>query len=140
MKNSLIKNILLSMSTIAIMVSCSSYTGSKSKIGGAQINISNTSWILADQVKGNVPTLIVEKEKINGNAGCNNYFGKLTLDPTSGIFVAQNVASSRMLCIDMSVEDNFLKMLQKVNKYVVSGNTLELYQDNLLLLKFNKKE
>ncbi|WP_435525663.1 META domain-containing protein [Chryseobacterium indoltheticum] len=45
-----------------------------------------------------------------------------------------------MACANMSVEQNFLDMLNKANKYVVSGNTLELYQDNLLLLKFNKSE
>ncbi len=40
----------------------------------------------------------------------------------------------------MSVEKNFMDMVGKANKYVVTGNVLELYQDNLLLLKFNKAE
>jgi len=45
-----------------------------------------------------------------------------------------------MMCNSMSVEQNFMDMVGKANKYVVSGNTLELYKDNLLLLKFNKTE
>ncbi|MPN27835.1 hypothetical protein SDC9_175269 [bioreactor metagenome] len=44
-----------------------------------------------------------------------------------------------MACDNMSVETNFFNMLNEVNKYIVSGNTLELYKDNLLLLKFNKQ-
>ena len=38
----------------------------------------------------------------------------------------------------MSVEQNFLKMLSEANRYVINGSVLELYKDNLLLLKFNK--
>jgi heat shock protein HslJ len=84
--------------------------------------------------------LNVEGSKINGNAGCNRYFGGITMETASGKFAASQVGSTKMACNNMSVEQNFLDMLQKANKYVVSGTTLELYQDNLLLLKFNKSE
>ena len=137
MKKSNIKNFALSVCAVAAIASCSAV--SSSKVGTAQPNLSNTQWKLADEVKGNVPTLSIENGKVNGNAGCNNYCGALTLDATAGNFVAENLGVTRKMCENMSVEDNFLKMLQQANKYVVSGNTLQLYKDQLLLLKFNKQ-
>lgn len=139
MKTSVLKNISISAFAALTIASCTSYAGSTAKVGSAQPNIAGTSWVLADQLKGESPTLMVEKGKVNGSAGCNNYFGELTLDPTAGNFVATNIGSTRKMCENMSVETNFLQMMNAANKYVVTGTTLELYKDNLLLLKFNKK-
>ncbi|WP_447950720.1 META domain-containing protein [Chryseobacterium koreense] len=134
MKNSF-KNIALSIFAAAAMFSCTTL----SKVGSSQPNISNTKWVLADQVKGKTPTLLIESARITGNGGCNNYFGELTLDATAGNFSVKNIGSTKMACDNMSVETNFFNMLNEVNKYMVSGNTLELFKNNLLLLKFNKQ-
>ncbi|KIA90669.1 META domain-containing protein [Kaistella jeonii] len=130
------KNIFLALFAVATFASCS--TMSSSKVGGAQANISNTHWTLADNVKGKKPTLNIEAGKITGNAGCNNYFGELSLDPTAGNFMTKNVGATKMACDNLQVENQFLSMLNEANKYVVSGNTLELYKGNLLLMKLNK--
>lgn len=135
------KNLFLSICTFAVLASCGTMKNtSTAKVGKAQPSIANTKWTLADNVRGQVPTLNVEGSKINGNAGCNRYFGGVTMETASGKFEASQVGSTKMACDNMSVERNFLDMLQKADKYVVSGNTLELYQGNLLLLKFNKSE
>ncbi|WP_326984136.1 META domain-containing protein [Chryseobacterium sp. MYb264] len=135
------KNLFLSIGAAVILASCGTMTSaSASKVGKAQPSLSNTKWTLADNVKGKVPSLNIEGEKINGNAGCNNYFGTAKVDPSSGNFSAGALGSTKMACDNMSVEKNFMDMVGKANKYVVSGNTLELYKDNLLLLKFNKAE
>ena len=134
------KNLILSITVAAVLASCSSLSTSKSKVGSAQPALSGTSWILADAVKGNSPTLKVEDSKVSGNAGCNNYFGEVALNTAGGSFVAQNLGSTRKMCENMDVEKNFMEMVSQANKYVVNGNTLELYKDNLLLLKFNKSE
>jgi len=135
------KNLFLSICTVAVLASCGTMkNASSSKVGKAQPSIANTKWTLADNVKGQVPTLVIEGSKINGNAGCNRYFGGVTMETASGKFEASQMGSTKMACANMSVEQNFLDMLNKANKYVVSGTTLELYQDNLLLLKFNKSE
>lgn len=118
---------------MAILVSCSTLSNSKK-----QPSIVSTKWTLAENVKGNTPTLVIENGKISGNAGCNRYFGTLVLDAKTGSFQSSQVGATRMACENMSVENNFLKMLEQANKYNVSGNTLELYKDKLLLLKFNK--
>lgn len=134
------KNIFLSICTAAVLVSCGAMAGSASKVGKAQPSLAGTKWALADHVKGKTPTLNIEGEKISGNAGCNNYFGTAKLEPSSGNFSAGQMGSTKMACENMSVEKNFMDMMSKANKYVVNGNVLELYQDNLLLLKFNKAE
>ncbi|WP_419870531.1 META domain-containing protein [Chryseobacterium sp. CT-SW4] len=135
------KNLFLSLCTAAVLVSCGTMSSSSaSKVGKAQPSLANTKWTLADNVKGKVPTLNIDGEKISGNAGCNNYFGTLTMDTATGNFTAGQMGSTRMMCDNMSVEQNFMDMVQKANKYVVVGSTLELYKDNLLLLKFNKAE
>ncbi len=133
------KNFFLSIFAIIFLASCSSVATSK-KLGSSQPSIADTNWILNDNVKGNTPTLKIESGKISGNAGCNNYFGELLLDTSGGNFSASKVGSTRKMCDNMNVENNFLQMLSQANKYVVNGTTLELYKDNLLLLKFNKSE
>ena len=132
------KNVFLAVFAAAAMVSCS--TMSTSKVGSSQVNIANTKWTLADPVKGKVPTLNIESSRITGNGGCNSYFGELSLDPTAGNFSAKNVGATKMACENMEVESNFFSMLNEATKYVVNGNTLELYKGNLLLMKFNKQK
>jgi heat shock protein HslJ len=128
------KNILLAFCSIILLASCSSVNGLKSKSGGSQASLNNSSWTLADNVKGPSPTLLISGDRISGNAGCNNYFStEINLDPTAG-----NIGSTRKMCDNMDVETNFLKMLDQTTKYVIKDNVLELYKDNLLLLRFNK--
>jgi heat shock protein HslJ len=111
---------------------------SKSKVGTPQPNIANTQWTLADNIKGNKPTLVIEAAKITGNGGCNRYFGEVMLDRTVGNFSTKNIGSTKMACENMNEETNYFSMLGAATKYVVTGTTLELYKDNLLLMKFNK--
>lgn len=134
------KNIFLGLFAAAVLASCGTMSSTTSKVGKSQPSISNTKWVLADQVKGKTPTLNIEAGKVNGNTGCNNYFGTLASETSTGSFVAEQMGSTRMACDNMSTEKNFLDMMQKANKYVISGTTLELYKDDLLLLKFNKTE
>lgn len=129
------KNVFLSIIAFLILASCSTMISSRK---GSQPSIVNTKWVLSENVKGKTPTLNIENGRVSGNAGCNNYFGELLMDSTAGNFSATKVGSTRMMCENMSVEDNFMKMLSEVNKYTVNGNVLELYKDDLLLMKFTK--
>ncbi|MDR2206464.1 MAG: META domain-containing protein [Flavobacteriaceae bacterium] len=127
---------LLLIFVLAILASCSSVPKNKTK---TQPSLLNTNWTLAETLRGKkIPTLSIENGRISGNAGCNNYFGEVLLDPTTGNFSVSKVGSTKMACDNMSIEDNFLKLLSQVNKYAVNGNALELYKDDLLLMKFNK--
>ena len=137
-QKNIFRNISLAIFTAATIVSCSTMATSKSKVGKPQPNISNTQWTLADQVKGKKPTLVIESARITGNGGCNNYFGEVMIDRTVGNFMATNVGATKKMCEHMSEETTYFSMLGAATKYVVNGTTLELYKDNLLLLKFTK--
>ena len=131
------KFFVTSMIALAI-VSCTSRLGNSSKLGKTQASITGTQWVLADDIT-NRPTLVIEQNRISGNAGCNNYFSEATIDTSAGNFSAKNIGSTRKMCNNMTAETSYISVLQEVNKYVVTENTLELYKDNLLLLKFNKQ-
>lgn len=135
------KKILLTVGIATVLGACTSAANTNSsQEEKSQPALNNTKWSLADNVKGRIPTLRIEGEKINGNTGCNNYFGALTTDASSGFFSAGKIGTTRMACPNPDVEQNFLSMLQKANKYVIHGDALELYQDGTLLLKFHKAE
>lgn len=132
------KNLFLALSAALVISSCSAIGGAK--VGTAQPALLGTEWVLAEDVNSEQPTLLVEAGKISGNSGCNNYFSNnFVSNPKLGDFVATNIGSTRKACINMSVENSFLNMLQEANKYIINGTTLELYKDKILLLKFNKK-
>jgi len=67
----------------------------------------------------------VETARFSGNAGCNNFFGGYELMEGSRIKMG-NAASTMMACPDMSIEDQFLKVLGQVDNYNVSDSTLSL--------------
>lgn len=132
------KNFFLTSLVAISIFSCTSRVGNASKLGKNQAPITGTQWVLADDV-ANKPTLVIEQNRISGNAGCNNYFSDATIDTSAGNFSAKNIGSTRKLCNNMSIENAYLEVLPQVNKYVATETTLELYKDNLLLLKFNKQ-
>ncbi|MCG2792949.1 MAG: META domain-containing protein [Weeksellaceae bacterium] len=133
------KTIFYALLLTFAMVSCTSRVGNAAKVGKNQAPITGTQWILADDIP-NRPTLIIEQNRISGNAGCNNYFSDAVIDTSAGNFSAKNIGSTRKICDNMTSETSYLSVLQEVNKYVVTESTLELYKDNLLLLKFNKQQ
>jgi len=132
------KNLFLAISAALVITSCTATSGAK--VGTAQPALLGTEWVLADEVNSDQPTLLVEAGKVSGNAGCNNYFSTtFSSNPKVGDFVVSNVGYTRKKCLNMTVENNFLSMLQEANKYIINDANLELYKDKILLLKFNKK-
>ncbi len=133
------KKLFLTSILALTIISCTSRVGNASKLGKSQAAITGTQWVLADDVSSK-PTLVIEQNRISGNAGCNNYFSDVTIDTSAGNFSAKAVGSTKKMCNNMTTENAFLEVLPQVNKYVVTDATLELYKDNLLLLKFNKQQ
>lgn len=129
------KNIILALFALIIVASCASMSGSSSK----QEVVTNTKWILADNVSSTkIPTLNIEGKRVSGNGGCNNFFADATVDAKNGTFLIGNIGSTRMACNDLKTEQNFFNLLEQANKYAVKDGFLELYKDNLLLLRFKK--
>ena len=129
------KNIILAFFAFIALASCATQVGKSSK----QEVVTNTKWTLTDQVSGSkTPTLNIEDKRISGNSGCNNFFAEATVDANNGTFLVGNVGSTRMACNDLKTEQNFFNLLEQANKYTVKDGYLELYKDNLLLLRFRK--
>ncbi|MDO4763471.1 MAG: META domain-containing protein [Flavobacteriaceae bacterium] len=104
-------------------------------------NLADTEWVLEDNHLKlmNEITLRIEEGRVSGNASCNNYFGNVIIDTATRHFSVGKLGVTRKACSKMSPESYFLKMLEKTNKYRLNRGVLELYQDQVLLLKFKKK-
>lgn len=77
-----------------------------------------------------------ETLKVNGFAGCNQFFGPCTAQ--AGFINFSNIASTRMACPQLDVEKRYLSLLNKSNRYEIKGKDLYLYQGKLLLLHFKR--
>jgi len=83
-----------------------------------------------------IPSISFDKKngRISGKAGCNRYFGKVSFDQQR--ISISGVGSTQMACSDMEIESLYLKHLTAVNRYQLSGNNLQLFRDQELLLQF----
>ena len=82
-----------------------------------------------------IPHMHFEEEKVTGNDGCNNFFGGYTLDGNSLKFGM--LASTRMACPQINDFDiEFNKVISMTTSYRISGNKLELFENDKLLASF----
>jgi putative lipoprotein len=82
-----------------------------------------------------VPHLRFEADKVTGNDGCNNFFGDYTLDGNSLKFGM--LASTRMACQQINDLDiEFNKAMSVTTGYRISGEKLELFEEEILLASF----
>jgi heat shock protein HslJ len=82
-----------------------------------------------------VPHLRFETEKVTGNDGCNNFFGGYSLDRNSLEFGM--LASTRMACPQIEDFDmEFNRMISATTRYRITGNKLELFENDELLASF----
>lgn len=87
------------------------------QIGGNQIEASN-------------PTLLFQGDtkQVGGFAGCNRFFSSFTVDGNSLKLGVTGL--TRMMCQDMTVEDAFVKALEQVRSFEVSGTELQLMDED----------
>ncbi|CAI9429617.1 Heat-inducible protein [Candidatus Ornithobacterium hominis] len=76
------------------------------------------------------------ENKVSGFAGCNNFFGVFN-SHQNNLKITQ-LGLTRMACPELDVEQDYIELLDKVNRFERSGENLYLYQDNLLLLHYKK--
>lgn len=79
--------------------------------------------------------------RIDGNAGCNNMFGKFELGDNERIKVS-GLGSTKMACegTRMEIENNFMKVLEMADSYFIKGDTLQLFKARMApLAKFEAK-
>lgn len=132
------KKIILIFSVLFLVVSCANKVPATTE-DKVKIAVNNTQWVLDDDGVSDVEiTLNIARSRVEGNAGCNTYSAELKTTE-GGDFVVKNTISTRKTCEKIAVENYYLSLLQKVDKYNVTPTALELYQGNVLLLKFKRK-
>ena len=116
---------LLMLLALIVLSSCA-------PAGGLTLN--GTSWELNSMagmplIEGRSITLNFEAEEVDGNAGCNHYFGGYTLNSAGGLQFGM-IGMTEMACLDpegiMQQESTYLSYLGTVVKAVREGDQLML--------------
>jgi len=76
-----------------------------------------------------------DERMVNGNSGCNNFSGTYSLGSGSELKFS-GVASTRMMCIDMTIEDQVNQLFQIVDNYTIQNGRLSLLQGETPLARF----
>ena len=113
--------------------SCSSTKGLETASNNQVLK--NTKWELKSLNKKDikkvekVAIINFEKEnKVFGNLGCNSFFGKVDIKPNN--INISKVGSTMMMCSDMSVERDYMEVLNTVTTYKIDGNSLIFFDKN----------
>ncbi len=125
-----------------VLISCSSTKGLE--VSKVSQNLENTKWELVSlnqkEIKklDKIASINFEKDnKVFGNLGCNNFFGTYKVNSTN-LEIGQ-VGSTMMMCLDMSVENEYSKVLQNVKSYKMKENNLIFFDENSKeIAKFKK--
>ncbi|GET25444.1 META domain-containing protein [Prolixibacter sp. NT017] len=80
----------------------------------------------------------VKENQVAGFAGCNQFKGQLVLDESYIKIVG--VVATKKACPALDEEEEFLAILQEIERYELSGKELSLWSNGQLLLKFRKAE
>ena len=81
--------------------------------------------------------IILKKDdnRFNGFAGCNRITGSYRTKRSAGIVFSQTV-STRMTCLNMDTETQFLQVLETADSYAVRNDTLVLSKAGVPLARF----
>jgi heat shock protein HslJ len=114
---------------------------------GEPVDLAGTSWIVED-IDGRGVIDILQStlrfetdERVAGTAGCNPYFGSVTLDGSAISFGPLGV--TRMACPTaiMDQEDRFLKALAKAKRFETKEGLLFFFGDEPVpVLRFSRNE
>lgn len=75
------------------------------------------------------------KKRVIGNGSCNSFGGSVTINDNS--LKIGNLFSTKMYCEAVqTIETDFFAALAKVSRYEIKGNSLLMYQGDMLLLEF----
>ena len=76
-----------------------------------------------------------EENRVNGNGGCNSFYGSYTLKGTEIGF--SGMGSTMMACdAGVEIEQAFLLALNEANRISIEGQFMELFKNDTLLARF----
>ena len=84
--------------------------------------------VTAENFASKEPHLILKSEdnRVNGNGGCNSFFGTYELQADVNRISFSQIGSTRMACLKPTVEADFFNVLETVDNYTVKNDTLQL--------------
>lgn len=112
---------ILILATLIFAISCTNNTHSKELLAANEWKVisiidsnefSKHPWMRFD----------LTENKVNGNAGCNNFFGNIEVTDTSITF--GTLGATKMMCLDMTTEKAFFKALEKVTSFELENDVL----------------
>lgn len=125
------KNSIIGLIAIALFAFGCSTTG---KISKTATELAQSDWHLfslgTSKVSapegGQVPMLSFDPQnmKVSGNSSCNSFSGRFTADKKH--FSVSDLASTRMMCTDMTMEANFLNAIAKATNFNMYDGKLVL--------------
>jgi heat shock protein HslJ len=119
---------------IAILILLIALIGLSACGGASGLTLDGTSWELESMagmalIEGRSITLNFDVDEVDGNAGCNHYFGGYTLNRAGGLQFGM-IGMTEMACLDpegiMQQESTYLSYLGTIVKAVREGNQLRL--------------
>lgn len=134
--------LIISIFIVAILAGCCNCRGFQKK---EQRNLSSTQWQLSQLMGKNVEIkddafyiTFFYDNKIVGKGACNNITGSYTSDEKGAITI-DSLASTRMMCPNISQEQAFKDALSKTTHYTMDGPMLLLLFNGDILAVFQAK-
>lgn len=85
------------------------------------------------------PTLLIKDQKVSGFSGCNRYGGSAII--AGNVLLTDKMFSTRMACTNMTSEERFMKLMERVKSYEVVKNRLVLKDENKVnILEFQAQK
>ncbi len=130
-----------SNSNVTVYKGCGKYLADYRLNGSWAIEKINSREIDSSVLSSKKPPIInisVGDERISGTAGCNDLFGHF--EPEDYKLIFKNITSTKMLCNDMALEDEFLSTISdKTFMYLFEGDKLTfINMKGVTVLEFGK--
>jgi heat shock protein HslJ len=114
------------VAVVAMVTGCCNCRRQKS----ARIPLTGTEWKLTELYgttvnSDNYRVIFAADGSISGIGDCNRFAGSYTIN-VGKLTVADNLVSTRMMCLNQTQEDKFLAMLRAADAYYIDGVRLVL--------------
>ncbi|WP_224997096.1 META domain-containing protein [Cesiribacter sp. SM1] len=127
--------IITALASLASCHQAKQSTGSASIVGTHwQLIEVNGEAVLPDEQLKRGPHMILNasENSVNGNGGCNSFFGSYELQGDNGITFT-NIGSTKMACQNdaMQIERQLIQAFEMANKFTIRNDTLILTKTDM---------
>lgn len=134
--------VLLNIKFVIIAIIFSGCSVNSKKAYFSNATLASGKWVLlhlsgTEVVKEDSERLIYLEfnetdRKLLGFTGCNRVFGAYITQANNITFA--RLGSTKLMCADINVETSFLNNLQRVNRYEINGEMLQLFDKSTVLI------